>query len=89
MNSGSDESAGELAQRASEVGGGLSVCNGHDLVESIRTVLHQDFGVPYNRLESLDDLLRSNITRDALARWPGLARVRHWERTTRRKVLNV
>lgn len=85
-NSRQSGEADELLRRAEYQGDALSVCNGHDLVASLRHVLHKDFGVRLRRLEALDELLRA-VGGRLIADWSVVHRLRRWQASVGRSVL--
>jgi hypothetical protein len=63
-------------------------CNGHDLVESVRVILHEDFGINQAELRGLDTLMRTCASEPQfIARWSVLHRIRAWEASSGRGVL--
>jgi len=63
-------------------------CNGHDLIESVRTVLHEDFGVNRGALVGMDKLFRACAGEPLfIERWSVVARIQAWQEETGRKVL--
>jgi hypothetical protein len=84
------EDVGAVEKRAAEIPRSLMTCNGHDLVESIRIVLHDDFGVPHSELKHLDKLLRGCAGNpEFLARWSVVERIQEWQAQTGRTVLTI
>lgn len=63
-------------------------CNGHDLVESLRAVLKEDFGVRGATATGLEQLLRVAAgDPQFLESWSVIERIRTWETETGKAVL--
>jgi len=77
----------DLMAAMDEVGGGPEVCNGHDLVAAVKTVLHQDYNVPMAATEALPRLIRMALDERMFEQWSVVRRIRRWERETGRNVL--
>src|SRR5258708_3018119 len=84
-----DLSADELHELATSVDGGELVCNGHDLVAAIQSVLHEDYGVDVARLGGALTLLHMAADRTLLARCEILGRIERWEKHSGRKLLRA
>jgi hypothetical protein len=63
------------------------VCNGHDLVEAVACVLHQEYGVQEARLTALPHMIRMAVTDDRFAQWMVSRRIRAWQAITHAIVL--
>lgn len=82
--------ASEVEARASLIQRGVMTCDGHDLVESIAAVLHEDFGVPLSEMGGLDKLLRSSASNlSVLEKWSVIERIQAWQQRSGRKVLAI
>jgi hypothetical protein len=86
--SGSRMTAEDVSGRAGRIAVGLMTCNGHDLVESVRAVLKEDFGVKRATATGLEQLLRVAAgDPQFLESWSVIERIRDWEAETGRAVL--
>lgn len=86
--SGSQMSVEGVHERAGGIAAGLMTCNGHDLVESLRAVLKEDFGVRGATATGLEQLLRVAAgDPQFLESWSVIERIRTWETETGKAVL--
>lgn len=90
QRSDSDIDPVELCARAGAITPSLMTCNGHDLIESVRVVLHEDFGIPRNSLTGLDQLLRACAgDPEFIQRWSVIERIEVWQERSGRRVLKA
>jgi hypothetical protein len=76
-----------IRQRVVEVPSGYDVCNGHDLVFAVRSVLIEDHRVAKRKLESLDEMLRMGVDRARCSKWGVTRRLEHWQAANGRTLL--
>lgn len=89
QRSESEISGPELAARARDMPSGVMPSNGHDLVESVRVVLHEDFGIKQVELANIDQLIRACASEPQfITRWSVVERIRAWEAKSGRGVLS-
>lgn len=79
----------ELRTLAESAQSGIQLCDGHDLVSAIATVLRDDFSVEARAAITLPSLLRLSITTEALLESPVGKRLRRWEVRTGRSVIHA
>jgi hypothetical protein len=85
---GSTEKPSDLCALAEGIPAGLMTCNGHDLIESVRNVLREDFGVQRDVVTGIDKLFRACAGEPLfIERWSVIARIQAWQESTGRKVL--
>jgi hypothetical protein len=80
-SSGASLDAQELAALFDNCPSGLEVCHGKDMIQAVRTVIHQDYGVSLRDLEFIPELFRS-IDDSVFESWEVVARIRRWETET-------
>lgn len=86
--SGSRLAAKDVAGRADEIPCSLMTCNGHDLVESVRAILKDDFGVTNVSAANFEQLLRASAgDPEFLEKWSVIQRIRAWQARSGRMVL--
>jgi hypothetical protein len=76
-----------LRKTATGVAGGYEICNGHDLVSAIETVLRIDYGVHRRKVQSLDSMLRMAMYPGTCSEWDVVRRLRRWQEIHGRSLL--
>lgn len=76
-----------LSELISDIPDSLAVCQGHDLIDAIACVLHQEYRVPLRRVEAVGPILRSALDGQSFRTSPVGTRLSAWEERHSRVIL--